>query len=155
MASRPSMLTHWPATNVTVGYSPDDKWRLGTFSDEFMTDGDQIIKTGMDGVMLAGANSYTGGTTIDGGTLALSGTGTLGSVSGTTTLNRGTLDLGGTSQTQASLIQGGATVQNGTLTLDTYTMRSGTLSDNVIVDVRDAIEVQSGMVAGTLNGTAS
>jgi outer membrane autotransporter protein len=114
-----------------------------------------LTKTSSNGVVLAGANTFTGGVTVDGGTLALKGAGTLGSATGTTTINRGTLDLGGTSQTQASLTQGGATVQNGTLALDSYTILSGTLSSDVAATVRDTIEVQSGMVDGTLLGSAS
>ncbi|MEE4452981.1 autotransporter domain-containing protein [Novosphingobium resinovorum] len=113
-----------------------------------------LIKTGTGGVELSGANSYTGNTVIEDGTLALSGAGTLGSAEGTTTINRGTLDLGGTSQTQASLTQGIATVQNGTLTLGSYTMFSGTLSSTVIADVSETIDVRAGMVDGVLTGTA-
>jgi outer membrane autotransporter protein len=114
-----------------------------------------LTKTSSNGVVLGDANSFTGGVTVDGGTLALKGAGTLGSTAGSTVINRGTLDLGGTSQTQASLTQGGATVQNGTLTLDSYTILSGTLSSDVTATVRDTIEVQSGMVDGTLLGSAS
>ncbi|WP_159977930.1 MULTISPECIES: autotransporter domain-containing protein [unclassified Novosphingobium] len=114
-----------------------------------------LAKTGTDGVELSGANSYTGNTVIEDGTLALSGAGTLGSADGSTTINRGTLDLGGTSQIQASLTQGSATILNGTLTLDSYTMLNGTLANTVVADVRDTIDAESGMIAGTLTGTAS
>ena len=46
-------------------------------------------------VKLSGSNSYNGGTTINGGTLQLSGGGTTGSSSGPVTINAGTFDLNG------------------------------------------------------------
>jgi uncharacterized protein with beta-barrel porin domain len=66
--------------------------------------------------LLGGANTYTGGTSVNGGTLQLFGTGTLGAITGTTTVNSGgTLDLGRTTQTQAALTLAGGTLQNGSL----------------------------------------
>lgn len=113
-----------------------------------------VLKTGTDGVTLSGANTYTGNTVVNGGTLALTGFGTLGSTEGTTAINGGTLDLGGTSQTQASLTQGTSTIQNGALTLGTYIIAGGTLSSNVAVTVGNLIDARTGMVNGALSGTA-
>ena len=64
---------------------------------------------------LSTANSYSGGTTVNGGTLQISGAGTLGATTGTTTIAGGTLDLGGTTQTQAAVALSGGTLQNGSL----------------------------------------
>ena len=67
-------------------------------------------------LVLSGANSYSGGTTIAAGTLTFSGAGTLGAPTGTTTINGGaTLDLGGTTQTQAAVDLAGGTIRNGAL----------------------------------------
>jgi autotransporter-associated beta strand protein len=64
---------------------------------------------------LSGANTYSGGTTISGGMLQLSGAGTMGATTGTTTVTGGILDLGGTTQTQAAVNIAGGTLQNGSL----------------------------------------
>ncbi len=61
---------------------------------------------------LATVNSYTGGTAINGGTLKLSGVGTLGSVSSPVAIGTGgTLDLNGTNQT-ITIAAGSGTVAN-------------------------------------------
>jgi len=67
-------------------------------------------------LILSAANTYTGGTTVNAGTLALSGNGTLGSTSANATVSGGVLDLGGSTQTLGLLtLSGAGTVQNGTL----------------------------------------
>ena len=57
----------------------------------------QLYKTGDGTIILSGANTYTGGTTIAAGNLTISDSGTLGTAADLT-LNGGSLDLGGTSQ---------------------------------------------------------
>ncbi len=69
-----------------------------------------LTKTGNGLLELTAANSYTGATTIGssalvGGTLKLSGNGTLGA--GALTVNNGTLIMGSTSQTVTTLTMGG------------------------------------------------
>lgn len=68
--------------------------------------------------LLTGANTYTGTTTISGGTLALGGAGRLGP--GALVLTGGTLNLGGTSATTVSSLGGtaGTVAGGGTLTVE-------------------------------------
>lgn len=92
----------------------------------------QLNKIGAGNLILGGANSYTGGTTLDAGTLTLAGAGTLGDASGATVIGNATLDLGTTTQTIGSLTLNGGTIQNGTLTASTYDgLISGTVSANL------------------------
>ena len=60
-------------------------------------------------------NTYTGGTTIDGGTLALSGNGTLGAATNMLTASGGTLDLGGTTQIVGALSGTGGIITSSSL----------------------------------------
>jgi fibronectin-binding autotransporter adhesin len=77
-------------------------------------DGKSLTKAGAGRLTLSALNSYTGGTMVSGGTLALSGTGTLGAATGALVVNSGgTLDLGGTSQTVGSLAGTGGSITNG------------------------------------------
>ncbi|MGY3454388.1 autotransporter domain-containing protein [Bradyrhizobium sp. USDA 4353] len=96
-----------------------------------------VRKTLRDTLTLAGANSYTGGTSVLDGVLQLSGAGTLGATSNALTVSGGTLDLGGTTQTQ-----------NGGVTLTGGTIANGTLSSNAVFDL------QSGTVSAVLAGPA-
>jgi len=84
---------------------------------------------------LSGANTYTGTTLISAGTLALSGTGTLGN-GAALTLGGGTLDLGGLSPAVGavsitSAAASGNTIQNGSLTGTSYSVNLA--SGNAIV----------------------
>ena len=79
-------------------------------------------------LVLSVANSYSGGTTVSGGTLQLSGSGTLGATTGTLGVSGGTLDLGGTSQTTGALTLTDGTIQNGTLTSSSFGVQAGTIS---------------------------
>jgi fibronectin-binding autotransporter adhesin len=76
-----------------------------------------LVKTGALSLTLSGVNRYTGGTTIEDGSLLLSGGDDRLSLSGSITTTGGVLDLGGNAQTTLGTITfAGGTVQNGTLT---------------------------------------
>ncbi len=89
-----------------------------------------LIKSTDDTVTLSGANTYSGDTYVQAGTLVLSGAGTLGVTTGSTTVSGGTLDLGGTTQTQnGGVTLEGGTIQNGTLVSSgTFDLQDGTVS---------------------------
>jgi len=88
---------------------------------------------------LAGANTYTGTTTIlDGGTLKLSGSGTLGNSSGV--VNNGALDLSEVSATHVSMptISGGGSLEMGAKNLvitDSSGIYSGAISGSGSVNL--------------------
>jgi fibronectin-binding autotransporter adhesin len=94
-----------------------------------------LIKSDIGTVVLSGANSYTGGTTVAGGTLQIAGTGTLGSTGSYTSVSgSGILDLGGTTQTQNGgvILSSGGTIQNGTLSSSGgFNLQSGTITANL------------------------
>lgn len=100
-----------------------------TFSGTFANGSTRTVamtKQGSGSLTLATANTHTGGTTVNGGTLTVSGSGTFGGSGNNLTLGAATLDLAGTTQTGNSLlITGAGTVQNGTLTLATNANASG------------------------------
>jgi autotransporter-associated beta strand protein len=52
-----------------------------------------FVKSGASFLTLAGSNSYTGGTTVNAGTLFVIGSGTLGDAAGTVTVSNAVLDL--------------------------------------------------------------
>ncbi|QOD67097.1 autotransporter domain-containing protein (plasmid) [Ochrobactrum sp. MT180101] len=114
-----------------------------------------LTKSGSGTVTLTNDNGYTGGTTVNDGTLALSGNGTLGADTNTTTVNGGTLDLGGTNQTQQELVQAGGTVQDGTINVDTYTMSDGQLAADATIVASNSFDLSSGVVDGVLDGSGA
>lgn len=61
-----------------------------------------VTKRGSGVLTLSGSNSYTGGTTIAGGTLSVASEANLGDVSGALTLNGGVLQVTGTSFNQSA-----------------------------------------------------
>lgn len=87
-----------------------------------------ITKTGSQTLTLSGANTYGGGTGVSAGTLALAGSGTLGT--GSLTVSGGTVNLGGKSLTNTlGALTGGGALSNGSLTNNggSYDLRSGTV----------------------------
>ena len=90
-----------------------------------------LVKNGAGTLKLTAANTFTGGMTVNAGTLALSGGNDRLSTSGAITISNGTLDLGGNSQTTAgAVVFDNAVVTNGTISKSgaVYDVRSGTIS---------------------------
>lgn len=90
-----------------------------------------LTKTGLGAATLSAANTYGGGTSINGGPLILSGLGTLGSTSAALSLGGGSLDLGGTAQTVGAVTISAAPVagdvlSNGTLTGTSFAISNAT-----------------------------
>ena len=52
-----------------------------------------LVKTGASFLTLGGSNSYSGGTLVNGGTIFVTGSGTLGDAAGTVTISNAVLDL--------------------------------------------------------------
>ena len=76
---------------------------------------------------LSGNNTYTGGTTVDAGTLALGAASRL-SNTGALTINGGTFDMKTFSDTVGAVAVNGGLLSNGTLTGSSYAVTGGTIS---------------------------
>ncbi|HWA86200.1 MAG TPA: autotransporter-associated beta strand repeat-containing protein, partial [Opitutus sp.] len=86
-----------------------------------------VTKLGSGTLTFSGANSYTGDTAVDAGTLALGAQDILAHGS-TVTVNGGTLSLGSTTQTAGTVSLQSGSLTGGTLYAGTYDVSSGTIS---------------------------
>ena len=66
-----------------------------------------LVKSDNGTLVLLGANTYQGGTTINGGTLSIANDGALGNSSGTVTINDGALDVQGNATSSRPIVVNG------------------------------------------------
>ncbi|ECD3901750.1 fibronectin-binding autotransporter adhesin ShdA [Salmonella enterica subsp. enterica serovar Haga] len=137
--------------------------------DNNVTGGGQIVKSGSDELIVTGANDYSGGTTITGGTLSAKDAASLGSgdvdiaENAKLALSQGTLDNNVTGEGQIvksgsdELIvtgdnnySGGTTISGGTLTVDhADSLGSGDIDNSGV------LKVGEGELENTLSGSGS
>jgi fibronectin-binding autotransporter adhesin len=127
------------ARNITLAGSGDRIFRVygsgGTMTVTGNISGPgSLRKTDLGTLIVTGSNSYTGGTTIAGGTLQLGNSGALPS-GGPVTITNGTLDLSGFNQTIGALTLGPATSSPPTVSAGTGIL---TLAGNVTFDAGNA-----------------
>ncbi|ASG11046.1 fibronectin-binding autotransporter adhesin ShdA [Salmonella enterica] len=137
--------------------------------DNNVTGGGQIVKSGSDELIMTGANDYSGGTTISGGTLSAKDAASLGSgdvdiaENAKLELSQGTLDNNVTGGGQIvksgsdelivtgdNTYSGGTTITGGTLTAD----HADSLGTGAI-DNSGVLQVGEGELKNTLSGTGS
>jgi fibronectin-binding autotransporter adhesin len=118
-----------------------------------------LTKAGAGTLVLGGASSYSGATTVSGGTLSAAMSGAFNASSAFTVQQAGTLDLGGHAQTVASLTHAG-TVNFGaapgaTLTVQgDYVGQGGTLNFNTALG-DDTSATDQLVVAGSTSGNTT
>jgi autotransporter-associated beta strand protein len=134
-------------TNGTVTSNTGFAGQSGTVSATLAGNGG-LTKTSAGTLTLDNAHTYSGGTTIEAGTLALGTNGTLGS--GNLTLSGGTLDLGGKTQTVGTLTLTGGSLINGGIQATHYVAEAGTIDATL---AGSAALTKSGSGQLTLNGT--
>ncbi|MDY0168320.1 MAG: autotransporter-associated beta strand repeat-containing protein [Thermoguttaceae bacterium] len=113
-----------------------------------------INKTGLGTLILSGANTYTGGTTISAGTVLLGATNVLADTGPVTVSGGGKLDIVNRSDTIGALTLTSGTVAGttGVLTASSYDVRSGTISA-ALGGSGGLTKITSGTV--TLSGTTA
>ncbi|SEO54049.1 outer membrane autotransporter barrel domain-containing protein [Nitrosovibrio sp. Nv6] len=158
-ASSPLILNGGTLAN-TAAFSTGRSVTLNTASDRFQTDTDLLVsgaisgggnlnKTGSGALILTGANTYVGGTTITAGTLQIGNGGTLGSISGNVsnsgilTFNRSdSISYGGVISGSGALNKTGAGV---------LTLTGDSSSFNGHTSVNAGTLVLNGELGGTLD----
>lgn len=133
------------ATAGTVAFNPTAA--VQTFNG-VLSGARPVEKNGANTTIFTTANNYSGTTTVNGGTLQISGAGKLGNGAAIIVNTAGTVDLGGTTQTVGAATLGG-TVLNGTLNATSYSGTGG----NVSANLGSAIVFTQTSGSTTLSGT--
>ncbi|HAF2723690.1 TPA: fibronectin-binding autotransporter adhesin ShdA [Salmonella enterica] len=152
--------------DVTIAESATLALSQGTL-DNNVTGGGQIIKSGSDELIVTGDNSYSGGTTISGGTLTADHADSLGTgtIANSGVLQVGEGELENTLSGSGSLVKtgtgeltlsgdntysGGTTISGGTLTADhADSLGSGDIDNSGV------LKVGEGELKNTLSGSGS
>lgn len=111
-----------------------------------------LTKSGSGIVTLNNSNTYTGGTTVNAGTLKL-GSGTTLANSGDVTVSGGTLDLNGFTETVQDVSLTSGSITGGTLNAASYDVQAGSISANLGNTAATLTKTGAGTV--TLSGTNS
>ncbi len=112
-----------------------------------------LTKTGAGTLTLSGFNTYTGGSTINSGTVAINSASSLGAVSGALTINAGTLEVLNTFATSRAITLGNATSAVQVDPGQTYTISSVIGGSGSLNKTGTGTLVLSG--ANTFNGGAN
>ena len=138
------------AKNITLGGAISDGASPG-----------KLIKIGSGTATLATSNSYTGGNTVNAGTLTVSGSGTFGASAGPLSSDGATaiVDLAGTSQSVGAVtLNNGGQINNGTLTGSSYSFSNGKVGA-ILAGSAPLSKITSGTVtlsaANTFNGATT
>ncbi|MEK3502630.1 fibronectin-binding autotransporter adhesin ShdA [Salmonella enterica subsp. enterica] len=152
--------------DVTIAESATLALSQGTL-DNNVTGGGQIVKSGNDELIVTGANNYSGGTTISGGTLTADHADSLGSgdIDNSGVLQVGEGELENTLSGSGSLVKtgtgkltlggdnsysGGTTITGGTLTADhADSLGTGAIANSGV------FKVGEGELKNTLSGSGS
>lgn len=149
--------------NATLEFSQESN---GTFAGAISGTG-QVIKSGSGRIGLTGANVYTGGTTINGGTLVVTTSSLPGAVVNNATLQfnqdgRGTFKgaisgtgavlksgAGAAGLTGANTYTGGTTVDGGTLIVTTASLPGNVINNAILQFNQSRRGTYSGVISGT------
>ncbi|EKE2773610.1 fibronectin-binding autotransporter adhesin ShdA [Salmonella enterica subsp. enterica serovar Truro] len=152
--------------DVTIAESATLALSQGTL-DNNVTGGGQIIKSGSGELIVTGDNTYSGGTTISGGTLTVDHADSLGTgtIANSSVLQVGEGELENTLSGSGSLVKtgtgeltlsgdnsysGGTTITGGTLTADhADSLGTGTIANSGV------LQVGEGELENTLSGSGS
>ncbi|PVQ76312.1 fibronectin-binding autotransporter adhesin ShdA [Salmonella enterica] len=152
--------------DVTIAESATLALSQGTLDNNVTGEG-QIVKSGSDELIVTGDNTYSGGTTISGGTLTVDHADSLGTgtIANSSVLQVGEGELENTLSGTGSLVKtgtgeltlsgdnsysGGTTITGGTLTADhADSLGTGTIANNGV------LQVGEGELKNTLSGTGS
>lgn len=136
-------------TSVTVNSASHNYTLSGTGG--IIGSGSLAVQNGT--LTLATTNAYTGGTTVSGGTLQISGDGTMGASTGALTVLGGTVDLGTTSRTKGAVTIAGGTITNGTLSGTSFAAtNAGAVTLSAVLSGTGAL-TKTGNGTLTLSGT--
>lgn len=123
------------------------------------TSSGSLVKTNTGKLVLSGANTYTGQTTVAAGTLALTGNSTLAHSSGVRVASGATLDLSAVAPQSINTLSGGGTVALGSKTLTSNTLDLGmdtlTVQGNLANTGRLNTSVASNNSYGKVNATGT
>jgi len=136
-----------PGNDTSSGRSFRVGWnnQNATFAGRILADGVNIVtKVGTGNWTLTGANTYTGGTVVDGGTLTVNNTSGSGTGTSTVTVNTGALLTGTGIISGATTINSGATNSPGNSGIGTLTV-----NNSVTLNAGSTTRIEINKTSGT------